>query len=56
MGKIGQVLVTGIVQAAFLILVAHSILGIALPDKAGKWHADQDPVDSCRQKMDSMGK
>ncbi|MCY7289079.1 MAG: ABC transporter permease [Cryobacterium sp.] len=37
MGKIGQVLVTGIVQAALLILVAHSILGIDLPDEAGKW-------------------
>ncbi|TFC48229.1 ABC transporter permease [Cryobacterium sp. TMT1-21] len=36
-GKIGQVLVTGIFQAALLILVARVLLGIDLPTEPGKW-------------------
>ena len=37
MGKIGQVLVTGIFQAALLILVARVLLGIDLPTEPEKW-------------------
>jgi len=36
-GKIGQVLVTGIAQAALLLLVASVVFGVALPDEPGKW-------------------
>ncbi|MBC7443092.1 MAG: ABC transporter permease [Ramlibacter sp.] len=36
-GKIGQVLVTGLFQAALLILVARVVLGIDLPSEPGKW-------------------
>lgn len=38
-GKIGQVLVTGIVQAALLIVVGHFVFGVALPSDAGRWAA-----------------
>lgn len=37
MGKIGQVLVTGLLQAALLLLVARVLLGIDLPGEPGKW-------------------
>lgn len=37
MGKIGQVLVTGALQAALLILVAHFAFGVELPTDAGAW-------------------
>ncbi|MBG6056751.1 ABC-2 type transport system permease protein [Cryobacterium sp. MP_M5] len=37
MGKIGEVLVTGAIQAALLILVARFVLGIDLPTEPGKW-------------------
>jgi ABC-2 type transport system permease protein len=36
-GKIGQVLVTGILQAALLILVAHFAFGVELPTDPGRW-------------------
>ena len=36
-GKIGQVLVTGILQAAVLILVAGTIFGVKLPTDPAKW-------------------
>ena len=36
-GKIGQVLVTGIAQAALLLLVAAVVFGVSLPDEPGKW-------------------
>ncbi|MCU1417094.1 MAG: transporter [Schumannella sp.] len=36
-GKIGQVLVTGILQAALLVLVAHFAFGVDLPTDAGAW-------------------
>ncbi len=36
-GKIGQVLVTGILQAALLILVASLVFGVALPTDPAKW-------------------
>ncbi len=36
-GKIGQVLVTGIFQAALLLLVARVVLGIDLPTDPEKW-------------------
>lgn len=37
MGKIGQVFVTGVLQAGLLLLVARFGLGIALPSEPGKW-------------------
>lgn len=37
MGKIGQVLVTAILQAALLLLVARFALGIALPSEPERW-------------------
>lgn len=36
-GKIGQVFVTGVLQAALLLLVAATVLGIALPTTAEAW-------------------
>ncbi|WP_411699361.1 ABC transporter permease [Conyzicola sp.] len=36
-GKIGQVLVTGILQAALLLLVARFVFDIALPTEPEKW-------------------
>lgn len=36
-GKIGQVLVTGILQAALLLLVAGTAFQVALPSDPGKW-------------------
>ena len=36
-GKIGQVLVTGILQAALLILVAGTAFGVTLPTEPGTW-------------------
>ena len=36
-GKIGQVFVTAIIQAALLLLMARFALGIALPTDPGKW-------------------
>jgi len=36
-GKIGQVLVTGILQAALLILVARFAFGVELPTDPGRW-------------------
>jgi len=36
-GKIGQVFVTGALQAALLLLVAATVLGIALPTTAEAW-------------------
>jgi ABC-2 type transport system permease protein len=36
-GKIGQVLVTGLAQAIVLILVAGTIFGVKLPTDPGKW-------------------
>jgi ABC-2 type transport system permease protein len=36
-GKIGQVLVTGALQAALLIRVAHFAFGVVLPTGAGAW-------------------
>ena len=36
-GKIGQVLVTGALQAALLILVAHFAFGVDLPADPGAW-------------------
>jgi ABC-2 type transport system permease protein len=36
-GKIGQVLVTGLLQAAILVLVARLAFGVALPTDAGRW-------------------
>jgi ABC-2 type transport system permease protein len=36
-GKIGQVFVTGALQAALLLLVAATVLGIALPTTAQAW-------------------
>ena len=37
MGKIGQVLVTGLAQAAVLLLVARLVFGVALPTDPAKW-------------------
>jgi ABC-2 type transport system permease protein len=37
MGKIGQVLVTGLAQALLLILVAGTAFGVRLPSDAGHW-------------------
>ncbi|MDJ0323443.1 ABC transporter permease [Cryobacterium sp. PH31-AA6] len=37
MGKLGGVLVTALIQAALLILVARFLLGIDLPTEAGRW-------------------
>ncbi|MEL4319726.1 ABC transporter permease [Leifsonia sp. YIM 134122] len=37
LGKIGQVFVTGILQAALLLLVAGTLFGIALPTEPSKW-------------------
>lgn len=37
LGKIGQVLVTGIMQAALLLAVAALVFGIALPTEPEKW-------------------
>jgi ABC-2 type transport system permease protein len=37
MGKIGQVLVTGLLQAAMLLLVAGLLFGVALPDEPSQW-------------------
>ncbi len=37
MGKIGQVLVTGILQAGLLILVAGVVFGVELPSDAASW-------------------
>ena len=36
-GKIGQVFVTGVMQAALLILVARFAFGVELPSDPGKW-------------------
>ncbi|CAN5242934.1 ABC transporter permease [soil metagenome] len=36
-GKIGQVLVTGLLQAALLIVVAHFAFGVDLPADPGRW-------------------
>ncbi|MEP6842369.1 MAG: ABC transporter permease, partial [Pseudolysinimonas sp.] len=36
-GKIGQVLVTGLLQAAILLLVARVAFGVALPTEPGSW-------------------
>lgn len=36
-GKIGQVLVTGLLQAALLILVARFAFGVELPSDPGRW-------------------
>lgn len=36
-GKIGQVFVTGVMQAALLLLFARFVLGIALPGDPDKW-------------------
>jgi ABC-2 type transport system permease protein len=36
-GKIGQVLVTGLLQAALLLLVARFAFGVALPTDPGRW-------------------
>ncbi|CAN5511051.1 ABC transporter permease [soil metagenome] len=36
-GKIGQVLVTGILQATVLMVVAHFAFGVALPTDPGRW-------------------
>jgi ABC-2 type transport system permease protein len=36
-GKIGQVLVTGVLQAAVVILVAGVVFGVPLPTDAGHW-------------------
>jgi ABC-2 type transport system permease protein len=36
-GKIGQVFVTGVLQAALLLLVAATVLGIALPTTTEAW-------------------
>ena len=36
-GKIGQVLVTGLLQAALLLLVARVFFGVALPTDPAKW-------------------
>jgi ABC-2 type transport system permease protein len=36
-GKIGQVLVTGLLQAALLLLVAGTAFQVALPSDPGKW-------------------
>jgi ABC-2 type transport system permease protein len=37
LGKIGQVFVTGVLQAALLLLVAATLLGIALPTDPDAW-------------------
>ncbi|KQO96804.1 ABC transporter permease [Leifsonia sp. Leaf264] len=37
LGKIGQVFVTGVLQAALLLLVAGTVFGIALPTEPSKW-------------------
>ncbi|GAA2181394.1 ABC transporter permease [Brooklawnia cerclae] len=36
-GKIGQVLATGVTQAALLIAIGHVVFGVDLPDDAGRW-------------------
>lgn len=36
-GKIGQVMVTGILQAALLIIVAATVFGVDLPSEPEKW-------------------
>jgi len=36
-GKIGQVLVTGLLQAALLLLVARIAFGVSLPTDPGRW-------------------
>ena len=36
-GKIGQVFVTGVLQAALLLLVAQFVFGVELPTEPGKW-------------------
>ena len=36
-GKIGQVLVTGVLQAAVLIVIAHLAFGVALPTEPSAW-------------------
>jgi len=36
-GKIGQVLVTGLLQAALLLLVSRFAFGVELPTEAGQW-------------------
>lgn len=36
-GKIGQVFVTGVLQAALLLLVARFAFGVELPTEPGKW-------------------
>lgn len=36
-GKIGQVLVTGVLQAALLLVVAGTVFGVPLPTDAGHW-------------------
>ncbi len=38
-GKIGQVLVTGIAQSVILIAVGHFVFGVALPTSADRWVA-----------------
>jgi ABC-2 type transport system permease protein len=37
LGKIGQVFVTGVLQAALLLLVASTVFGIALPTDPANW-------------------
>lgn len=37
LGKIGQVLVTGILQAALLLAVAKIVFGVTLPTEGGSW-------------------
>jgi ABC-2 type transport system permease protein len=37
LGKIGQVFVTGVLQAALLLLAAATVFGIALPTEPEKW-------------------
>jgi ABC-2 type transport system permease protein len=37
LGKIGQVFVTGVLQAALLLLAAATVFGIALPTQPEKW-------------------
>jgi ABC-2 type transport system permease protein len=37
LGKLGQVVVTSVLQIALLLLVAHFAFGVALPSDGGKW-------------------
>lgn len=37
LGKIGQVAVTGVLQAALLLTMAALVLGVALPTEPGRW-------------------